>query len=72
MRTIPGMTILNPADDVEARAAVEAAIQYEGPVYLRFGRLATPIFNDPATYQLLSERVSPCVREQMSHWLQPV
>ena len=51
MRTIPGMTILNPADDVEARAAVEAAIQYEGPVYLRFGRLATPIFNDPATYQ---------------------
>ena len=51
MRTIPGMTILNPADDVEARAAVETAIQYEGPVYLRFGRLATPIFNDPATYQ---------------------
>ena len=51
MRTIPGMTILNPADDDEARAAVEAAIQYEGPVYLRFGRLATPIFNDPATYQ---------------------
>ena len=40
MRTIPGMTILNPADDVEAKAAVEAAIQYEGPVYLRFGRLA--------------------------------
>lgn len=51
MRTIPGMTILNPADDVEAKAAVEAAIQYEGPVYLRFGRLATPIFNAPATYQ---------------------
>lgn len=51
MRTIPGMTILNPADDVEAKAAVEAAIQYEGPVYLRFGRLATPIFNDPSTYQ---------------------
>ena len=51
MRTIPGMTILNPADDVEAKAAVEAAIQYEGPVYLRFGRLAAPIFNDPATYR---------------------
>ena len=51
MRTIPGMTILNPADDVEAKAAVEAAIRYEGPVYLRFGRLAAPIFNDPATYQ---------------------
>lgn len=51
MRTIPGMTILNPADDVEAKAAVEAAIQHEGPVYLRFGRLAAPIFNDPATYK---------------------
>jgi len=51
MRTIPGMTILNPADDVEAKAAVEAAIQYEGPVYLRFGRLAAPIFNDPLTYR---------------------
>ena len=50
MRTIPGMTILNPADDVEARAAVEAAVKYQGPVYLRFGRLAAPIFNDPATY----------------------
>ena len=51
MRTIPGMTILNPADDVEARAAVKAAIEMEGPVYLRFGRLAAPIFNDPETYQ---------------------
>lgn len=50
MRTIPGMTILNPADDVEARAAVEAAILHDGPVYLRFGRLAAPVFNDPATY----------------------
>ena len=51
MRTIPGMTILNPADDVEARAAVEAAVKYNGPVYLRFGRLAAPIFNDTATYR---------------------
>ena len=51
MRTIPCMTILNPADDVEARAAVKAAIEMEGPVYLRFGRLAAPIFNDPETYQ---------------------
>ena len=50
MRTIPGMTIINPADDVEARAAVKAAAAFEGPVYLRFGRLAAPIFNDPATY----------------------
>ena len=51
MRTIPGMTIINPADDVEARAAVEAAINFDGPVYLRFGRLAAPIFNDAETYK---------------------
>ena len=51
MRTIPGMVVINPADDVEAKAAVEAAILYEGPVYLRFGRLATPVFNDPETYK---------------------
>ena len=47
MRTIPGMTIINPADDVEAQAAVMAAAQYMGPVYLRFGRLAAPVFNGP-------------------------
>lgn len=51
MRTIPGMTIINPADDVEARAAVEAAILHDGPVYLRFGRLAAPVFNDKETYK---------------------
>ncbi|MCD7803706.1 MAG: transketolase family protein [Oscillospiraceae bacterium] len=51
MRTIPGMTVINPADDVEARAAIEAAIQYVGPVYMRFGRLATPVFNDKETYK---------------------
>ena len=51
MRTIPGMTVINPADDVEARAAVEAAILHDGPVYLRFGRLAVPVFNDPASYK---------------------
>lgn len=50
MRTIPGMTVISPADDTEARAAVEAAILHEGPVYLRFGRLATPVFNNPASY----------------------
>ncbi|MGI5894428.1 MAG: transketolase family protein [Candidatus Merdivicinus sp.] len=50
MRTIPGMVVINPCDDVEARAAVKAAIEYKGPVYLRFGRLAVPVFNDPATY----------------------
>ena len=47
MRTIPGMTIINPADAVEARAAVEAAILHDGPCYLRFGRLAVPVINDP-------------------------
>ena len=51
MRTIPGMVVLNPADDVEARAAVKAAAEYEGPVYLRFGRLAVPVFNDEAYYK---------------------
>ncbi len=51
MRTIPGMTVINPADDVEARAAVKAAIEYEGSVYLRFGRLAVPVINDADTYK---------------------
>ena len=51
MRTIPGMVVLNPADDTEAKAAVEAAILHEGPVYCRFGRLAVPVINDPATYK---------------------
>ena len=51
MRTIPGMTIINPADDTEARAAVEAAILHDGPVYCRFGRLAVPVINDPASYK---------------------
>ena len=50
MRTIPGMTILNPADDVEARAAVKAAYELDGPVYLRFGRLAVPVINDKPDY----------------------
>ena len=51
MRTIPGMTIINPADDVEARAAVRAAVAFDGPVYMRFGRLAVPVINDAATYK---------------------
>ncbi len=51
MRMIPGMTVINPADDVEARAAVRAAYEYQGPVYLRFGRLAVPVINDPETYK---------------------
>lgn len=51
MRTIPGMTIINPADDIEAKAAVEAAILHNGPVYMRFGRLAAPVFNNKETYK---------------------
>lgn len=51
MREIPGMVVINPADDTEARAAVEAAYLHDGPVYLRFGRLAVPVINDPDTYK---------------------
>ena len=51
MRTIPGMTIINPADDTEAIAAVKAAVETDGPMYLRFGRLAVPTIFDPATYR---------------------
>ena len=50
MRSIPGMTVICPADDIEARAAVRAAYAMEGPVYLRFGRLAVPVFHDEANY----------------------
>ena len=51
MRTIPGMVVLNPADDVEARACVEWALNYVGPVYIRFGRLAVPVVFDEADYK---------------------
>lgn len=51
MRTIPGMTVISPADDVEAKAAVAAAYEHEGPVYMRFGRLAVPVINDNADYK---------------------
>jgi transketolase len=51
MRSIPGMVVLNPSDNVEAIAAVKAAYEYDGPVYLRFGRLAVPVFHDEATFQ---------------------
>ncbi len=51
MRTIPGMTIINPSDDIEAKAAVKAAYEMEGPVYLRFGRLAVPVINDREDYK---------------------
>ena len=51
MRTIPGMVIINPADDIEAKAAVKAAYEYVGPVYLRFGRFAVPVINDNEDYK---------------------
>ena len=53
MRTLPNMVILNPADDVEAKAAVKAAIEHEGPVYLRFGRLGVPVlFDDDYKFEI--------------------
>ena len=51
MRTIPNMVIINPSDDVEAKAAVKAAYEHYGPVYLRFGRLAAPVINDTSDYK---------------------
>lgn len=51
MRTIPGMVVINPSDDVEAKAAVQAAYDYVGPVYLRFGRAAVPVINDNPDYK---------------------
>ena len=53
MRTIPGMTIINPADDIEARLAVFAAAEHDGPVYMRFGRLAVPrVFDDSYKFEI--------------------
>ncbi len=51
MRAIPGMVVINPADDIEAKAAVKAAYEYVGPVYMRFGRLAVPVINDNEDYK---------------------
>ncbi|MBR5558639.1 MAG: transketolase family protein [Oscillospiraceae bacterium] len=51
MRVVPGMVVMNPADDTEAKACIKAAVDYQGPVYIRLGRMACPIFNDPATYE---------------------
>lgn len=51
MRSIPGMAVICPADDIEARAAVRAAYEYDGPVYMRFGRLAVPVINDRPDYK---------------------
>ena len=51
MRELPGMVVINPADDIEAKAAVEAAYLHDGPVYMRFGRLAVPVINDRPDYK---------------------
>ena len=51
MRVIPGMVVINPADDIEAKAAVKAAFHYDGPCYIRLGRLAVPVFNNEETYK---------------------
>ena len=50
MRTLPGMLVINPADAVEAEAALKFALAYEGPCYLRFGRYAVPVIHDPDTF----------------------
>lgn len=50
MRSIPGMVVLSPSDDVEARAAVKAAYKHQGPVYIRFGRLAVPVFHEEENF----------------------
>ena len=51
MRVVPGLVVMNPADDTEAKACIKAAVDYQGPVYIRLGRMACPIFNDPETYK---------------------
>lgn len=51
MRAVPGMVVMNPSDDVEARACIRAAVEYEGPVYMRFGRAAVPVINDKPDYK---------------------
>ena len=51
MRTIPGMVVMVPSDDIEAKAAVRAALEHEGPVYIRFGRAAVPVINDKPDYK---------------------
>ena len=58
MRTIPGMIVINPSDDVEAKAAVKAAYEHVGPVYLRFGRLAVPVINEVSESLAAAEKLA--------------
>ena len=65
MRTIPGMTVIVPADDIEARACVRAAYEFEGPVYMRFGRLATPVITTARTMSSRLVAAWSCARGPM-------
>lgn len=64
MRAIPGMVVMSPSDDIEAKAMVKAAYEYVGPVYMRFGRLAVPVINDRPDYNLKWAKASFFVREK--------
>lgn len=70
MREIPGMVVINPSDDVEARAAVKAAYDHVGPVYLRFGRLAVPVINDTPDYKFEIGKASYSRKARMYLYLQ--
>ena len=70
MRTIPGMIVACPSDDIEAKAMVEAAYEHVGPVYMRFGRLAVPVINDNPDYKLSLAKVLFSVREKTLPLLQ--
>lgn len=71
MRTIPGMVVMCPADDVEAKAAVRAAVEYEGPVYIRFGRAAVPVINDRPDYKFEIGKGTVVRKERMSRLWRP-
>ena len=72
MRTIPGMTVIVPSDDIEAKAAVKAAIDFEGPCYLRFGRLAVPVINDNDDYKFEIGKGIVLVKERILRLLHQV
>ena len=65
MRVIPGMVVASPSDDIEAKAMVAAAYEHQGPVYMRFGRLAVPVINDRPDYKLSLVRASFSAREKI-------
>ena len=65
MRAIPGMVVMSPADDIEAKAMVKAAYEYVGPVYMRFGRLAVPVINDRPDYKFEMGKGIVLMREKM-------